>query len=539
MLTRYLAFAAVLFAGVAEGRAAEATKAPNAVLRVRSLADLIADVKFVAELEGGAEAVQQIDRGLDSSFGKERAGLDIKKPAGVYANLGGNNVESIVLLLPIADQKAFLAHMRKWFGDYQEKDGVYTLPRNWFTPHGFRFANQYVYLCWMNLDELGKARLLDPAKVLASERDATLSLTFHIDGIPRDMRKLALEELNRCVSATAANLPGETDLQRKLRTQVVTDMSRWMAHLNEDGDKLEFFAGVDRQRQEIYGEVNLSGKPNTRLAESIAQLGQAKSRFAALPEAGLMKLLLHWSLSDDLTEAIRPVVDESIRRAMQNAAVETIREHAVAVAKALEPTLKPGELDLGIHMFAPAKDGTEPTLLAGLKVREGEKIDAAVRALVKSLPERDRERFKFDVGQADGVAIHRADVGDYLEDSPLQIFGRKPMHFSIGKDVVLVALGPDGQRMLTQALKAQPVPGPQVHYELSALAFAPVLATGEAKAKFDKAAQEIFKDKDADKIRFTIGGGKALQARLTVKAPVIQFLSRTQGNAGQFWRWFR
>lgn len=519
-------------------QAADPPENLNALLRVRSLKALIDDAKYLAELEQGAQAVQRIDEDIDKTFGKDHAGFDVKKPAGIYASITEKNVESIVMLLPIADRKAFLAQFAKWFGNVQEHDGLYSTGGGWFTPRFFRFAGDYVHLTWNNSAEiLAKDRLLDPAKVLASDRDATLSLTFNIQGFALELRRNVLQNMNLFASETTEKLPGETEVQRKLRVQVVANISRWLAMLAEDGDRFEILIGVDRPSAELYFELHLSGKANSRLAESIAQMAQAKSRFAALSDSGAMKLLLHWPLADDLTHAIRPVVDEAVRRTMQNSDADTIRTQAISVAMALEPTLDPGDLDIGFHLASPGKDKL-CSLILGLKVREGEKIDAALRSLVKSLPERDRERFKFDVGRAAGVSIHRADVADFFDEKLLSLFGNQPIHFSISGDAALVALGPGGLNLLKEGLAAQPKLAPQIHYELAVLPLLPLVTDAELLKKLDPVARDTLKEPGSDRVRFTVSGGKTLQARLAVKAPVLKFLTNIKGEQGRFWRLF-
>src|SRR5207245_7649535 len=107
-------------------------------------------------------------------------------------------------------------------------------------------------------------------------------------------------------------------------------------------------------------------------ARDLAELGRLQSRFTAGPsnDPAAMRLMLHWSLPDALTEAVRPTVDEVIRKVMLNAAATTERQHAVRLVEALDPTLRAGDLNACFHLLGPGKD-QRYSLLMGMQVKGG------------------------------------------------------------------------------------------------------------------------------------------------------------------------
>ena len=77
---------------------------------------------------------------------------------------------------------------------------------------------------------------------------------------------------------------------------------------------------------------------------------------------------------------------------------------------------------------------------------------------------------------------------------------------------------------LKEALAQTPKASAPLRVELSLAPLAAAMAKDQKAAP--QAAKEAFaKDKDGDKIRFTVEGGKALRLRFEMKAQVIKFFS--------------
>src|SRR6516225_3043853 len=151
MRKRFLLLAAVL-ALPALSRpvvAADAKPAkPTVIVRVNSLDGLTADARFVVTAAGREEIADQIEGLLKAKTGPNGLeGIDTKRPLGLYGQLGPMGVDSqAVLLLPIADEKAFLDMLTRLDFAPEKADGAYkvTLPKV-PKPVYFRFANKYLY----------------------------------------------------------------------------------------------------------------------------------------------------------------------------------------------------------------------------------------------------------------------------------------------------------------------------------------------------------------------------------------------------------
>src|SRR5262245_57417550 len=84
---------------------------PAVVVTLKSLDELIADARYLFALVDKEEEGKQLEKFLKSKTGpKGLEGVDPKKPIGLYGTLGTKGLADShgVLLLPIADEKAFL-----------------------------------------------------------------------------------------------------------------------------------------------------------------------------------------------------------------------------------------------------------------------------------------------------------------------------------------------------------------------------------------------------------------------------------------------
>jgi hypothetical protein len=506
--------------------------APAALFRITSFSDLIADIKYAQSLEQRKQEGLDWEEELHKFTGKNHGGIHINRPAGLLA-LPKNGDLQPLLLIPIADQQLFLAFVERHLGKPQKDDnGVYSVP--FFRPLLFRFAHDYVHVS-TEPELVAQKNIRDPAKALASERAGTFIAVFNFERLPKQYKEMP----SRLLGINAARLAAanaEPDAQTKLRQQIAASVSRKLNEITNGGREVVLQFGIDRKAGELFAEMNLTPKPDTQLAKDLAALGQGKSRFAAgrgdVPSA--LRLLLHWGLPEDLTEAVRPTVDEAIRRVMANAAAETEREQAVGLVRAIDPTLRAGEIDAGFHLYGPGKDNRY-TLLAGLGVKQGGKIEQAVRSLIKSLPERDRDKFKFNAARAGSVPVHRADVQYDFGESLSKMFGNSPVYFTIHDDAVWLALGPEALGALKEALAAKPQAVVPLDYELTFARLAALVPGGPAAAK------QLFKKGGDDRARFAIEGGKTLRVRLNLQAPVVTFLTKTRDQPGRplwlYWWW--
>lgn len=513
---------------------------PALVVRVKPIDGLIADVKYLAEVVGKGEEANQFEQLLKSQIGEEGfKGIDTKKPLGFYGllkpdlkQIGG------VALVPVADEKAVLDLLDKFNVKAEKgKDGIYTVTgdKNKVDTY-FRFANNYLYVASPSKSALLEANLLDPAHVLGSQGAATVSASFQFSKIPEEVKKLVMGGLElRAADIKSDKGPKETEAVHELKTKLVDDIAKRVSTLIDDGGDLTLSFNIDREAKDLSFDVSLAGKSGSKLAERIAELGQAKSLFAgALGSDSALSLLLHWSLPEELRKAAEPVIDEAVKKAMENARDDAQRQQAEKFFKALEPTFKSGELDAGFSLRGPIKEGTY-TFVIGVKLKDGAPLNKAVQDLVKALPERDQERIKLGAESVGDVKVHKLDVAATYDERARRILGDSPVYLAIRDNALVITGGPEALSTIKEALSAEPRTAPPLQGQMAVARLAPLMAIADPQKNkgAPAAAKKVFGATSGDdKIQVVFSGGKELRLKFSVKALVLKFAAETQKDSG-------
>jgi hypothetical protein len=508
----------------------DSSPAPMLVVRVSSIDDAIADLKYLAGLAGQPGDVKKIDAQVKKVFPKGFPGIDTKRPLGLYGTLdpAGNARESMgTLLVPVNDEKAFLALLQ----DYELKaqkadDGTYTLERGEDKiPVYLRFAHKYAYINFQDRAALATDQLLPPARIFSGDSAETVAASFRIEKIPDVWRKVALPQVEGRLAAAEEQRPaGETETQHALRVQVLREAARKFTALLTEGSDLTLRLKVNRQTHELTAEASLSGKPDSELAKNLAALGGTPSLFGNLAGAdSAISGLIHFALPAEVRKALVPVIDDGIRATLLKEKDKAKRALAEKVLNSLAPTLKAGELDAAVDLRR-GSGNKHYRLVAGVKVQDGAAIDQALRELLKELPGEQRGRIKIDAETAGDVKIHRIDVQKDLDEHARKNFGDNPFYVAVRSDALFIAGGDNGLAALKEALVAKPATAPLLRFDVSLARLASVM--GKKKVDPQEAAHKIFSgdDKDNDKIHLTVEGGKTLKIRLDLKTPVIKFM---------------
>jgi hypothetical protein len=549
MRTRLLGWAALL--GLAllpaaarpdEGKEAKTDKAdkpdkPTVIVRLAPIDRLTADLGYLAELAGKEDVPKQITTLVKRLTGPDGLkGVDTKRALGLYATIGPVGLDSkAVALIPVADEQAFLATVKKLAGSdpKKEEDGSYSLelPDGRIPPLYFRFVKKYCYLTIQDKEAIDKEQLLEPAEVLAADKVGLLSVTVNIDRIPANLKQLALGQVDlRLAKLGDEMVEGETKAQAQFRKAVLNDVSARIKSVLREGGPVEVRLDLDRQAGDLTFSASLAGKAKTKLAEAIAELGKVRSLAASLAgEDSALSVYLDAALPAKVRAALAPVIDEGEKKALTEAKNRGRRELLAAVAPAIKPTLKGGELDGGLDLRGPGAGGIY-TAIAGIKVQDAATIDKTLRKLAGDLPPEQRDLIKLDFDKVGAVSIHRLKPAR-VEKETQEILGDNPIFLAIREDALFLAGGEKGLEALKEALGTAPKPGRIAQAELAAARVAPLLEK-ENKGAVEAAKKAFGNDKDSDRVRVTVEGGDALRLRLAVKTGLVKFLGLLDAQKG-------
>jgi hypothetical protein len=524
----------------------QAKEKPTFALRIRSLDELIAGARYLAAQAGRAELARQAEKMFkERTTLKGLEGVDTKKPIGVYGTIKNKLPDSqVVLMLPIADQKAFLAMLKNLDLEPQKsKDGLYTVEADGIPyPVLFRFANGYLYGT-LKLREkaavasLARDRLPLPASVLPSAKGELLALTFNFDKLSEQVRDLLLSATDTLLSsAKDEEVPNASASAKKLRETALDEIGLKLKSLLEGGEALTLHLDVDRKAHAIGLKVKLNGKPGSDLLKGLTSMTAAHSITRSFAGKGsALRGTVSLKFSEAVRKALAPVVDEEGKKRIDKEKDKDKRALVSALVKALEPTFKAGVLDVGFDLRGPGKGG-KYTLVAGAQVKNGEGIEKTIKKILAKLPEAVSDLVKVDADKAAGVNIHRVTLPkEGIDKNTRELFGTGPFYFAVRKDALLVGLGEGGLPALKEALAAKPGAGQPLRVEMSLARLPKVLPRLARKLKKDtkeisEAAQKAFKTRDSDKVRLSVQTGKSLEVRLSVKSQVAKFISLLIGK---------
>src|SRR5262245_37577297 len=258
MRTRCIAFVALLALTVAPAplrSADDQTKTPTVIVRVQSLDGLIADARYLATQAGFEEIARQAEGALKTYIGEKGIeGIDTKRPLGAYGFLTDRIHDSeAVALLPVTDEQAVLALLKRLdLNPEKDKDGIYSfqLPKP-NIPIYFRFANKYVYITARKKDAIEEKRLLAPAVVLPAGEIGTASATLNLEGVPEDIRKLILGQVEMRVGNLKERQEKETKAQHALREKTIDEIAGTLKSLLDDGGRISLRLSIDQQGNDL------------------------------------------------------------------------------------------------------------------------------------------------------------------------------------------------------------------------------------------------------------------------------------------------
>jgi hypothetical protein len=161
--------------------------------------------------------------------------------------------------------------------------------------------------------------------------------------------------------------------------------------------------------------------------------------------------------------------------------------------------------------------------LAALKLKEGDKVEEAVKDLVKKAPAEGQAKVHFDAETSGDVKIHKIDVQSDFDEKTRAMLGSHPLYVAFRPDAAFVSGGANGLHAIQDALKGEPKPAPAGLFEISMSHLAPLILaqSGKNPEEAKKQIQEVFKG-DNDKIRVTLEGGKLAKINFEMGAAVIK-----------------
>ena len=522
-----------------------AKKGPAVLVRVQSVNDLLKTADYVGTLLP-EDARNQLKQGTDFARAliddkTGLAGVNVKEPIGLYVTFGEefDGTPPVVVLIPIADREAFLNTLEQQgmlkIEAPKDKDGVYkTEPQQSPFPVYFRFANGYAYATVGDAANIDTKTLARPADVLGGRPEHLVSATVRIDRLPDGLKKMAIAGIeNALANGKDQPVPNETPAMKEFKEKFIDTIAANIKDVLDSGEEAALRLNVDPKGDEFALELELTGVKGKKLAKDIQSIRDNKSvvggALAATDPA------FSWNLSVSLPAGLKkswgPVADDAMAQGLKEANIPgEMLAKAEPLMNALKPTVKAGELDVGFAFVGPDKDD-KYTLVAGLKVAEGKKLDGVMKEAMKELPPEASGLLKLDEETLPGgVKLHRVLLADQFEKEPkaAKVFGKSDAYLAFRDDLLVVAIGAGAKEAVKKAVASKPADIGIVRLQVHMARLAALMGDDAQQLAAAKAAAEKVFGKGgskADLIKFSIDGGDSLKLKVSAHGKAIQFLA--------------
>jgi len=311
-------------------------------------------------------------------------------------------------------------------------------------------------------DVLESKVILDPKDVISDKEKGIVYLAIRPDRMTPETRKFLVAAFAEQTDHLKEMIP-EAELKDAfhLTQRLVT---RWLKLVFDEGREVALRLDADTKTGDVFADVTVEGLPRSSLAAAFAGRKPTTNAFASLVGDDYAHRVFVTAplFADEAKDAAVKLVEywEKLAARELAAAKPEAQGLVQAALKSLKATVESGDLDLAAAIRGPNKGGFY-TAVAAVQCKEGAQLEKAVRAAVKILPEREKGYFKFDAGKVGDLSVHEIDLSAEAADPAKKVFGDgQKAYFTFGKNAIFASYGPDGMKLLKEAIDAKPGPAP-------------------------------------------------------------------------------
>lgn len=433
---------------------------PTVVFSIRGIEPLLNDAEFIGG-EIGQDGVKETAEQLAGAFtgGKGLAGIDQKKPLGIYWNATAAGApEMPVAFLPVSDEDDLKGLFTDLAPDFKAANGQWSATVNGSKLFG-KVSNGYLFISPV---PTALTKLSDPAKITNAKYDIALDIS--IASIPEQLKSIFLSTLESSGrQALEAGKEPDSEAEKVTRDVMFNAMVGAINAIVTDGDRLTLGVDVDEKSRLAALDLGITGKANTDLAKAMTAYGKTQPLFASIgSDTAPFRMVISYpttGIADQLSEIIeasRSTIDEQIDND-EHLNDDKDREAAKGLIGRLlditKATVKSGSMHSGVVMEAGGKGKVR--IIGGTKVADGTEAGKLLDDVIKLSKENpDLAKVKVDVAKQGAARIHSV-TPDQSEDT-LKYFGEEPGHLAFRSDSLWGSIGGDNLVALKKALDAKP-----------------------------------------------------------------------------------
>jgi hypothetical protein len=449
-------------------RTGDKADGPALVGQAKSLHDLLEMTKVLVKNVAGDELYKGFEKeALPNLDPAKVPGIDPKRPFGVYGTIDADLAKCrVVVLVPVTGEKNFLDMLDQF--DLPTNKGKdpgtfeFVTPPDVPFPVVGRIHKDYAYIAFGGPDVLETKLLLDPKDVINDKEKGIAYLALRLDRIPAEVKKNVVGMIRQHTE----QLPDAIeDPDLKAAAVAARNLGyRWLKYLAEETKEVALRFDADTKTGDVSVEFVLEPSAKSPLAEAIAKRKPTQNAFAGIagPDAIHKEFVSGPLFADEANEAWTKLIEYGEKEVGKKpAGADT--NLILAVLKSLKATVATGEMDLAVALRGPNADGFY-NAVAAVQCQETAQLVKAVQEAVKGLGQA-AGYVKWDAGKVAGLSYHELDLTTEAEDTAKAVFGPtgKKGYFGVGKNAIYAAYGPDGLKLLKEAIEAKP--GPAAAYE--------------------------------------------------------------------------
>ena len=425
---------------------------PMALLTLSGYDALKEDINFIGSLAGQPQMAAQFEPFIMGFV----QGLNKSQPLGAVIQTDGMTFGGAICL-PIADFATFLTNLKAFGIESSDAgDGITQIAANGQVLFG-KQGNGWAYLSM--IPSMLENLPADPGKVfgeLSNEYD--LGIRANVQNVPEAYRQMAIQQIKAGMEAGMKPMPNESDEQFQTRKAMTNVQVEQLERVINEIDELTVGLAVDSKGQRSFFDFVYTAVQGTKLAEQLADLGNAKTNFAGFfqPSAAGMLMMASNMQESDIAQmeqmfgTFRAQVEKAIddeSNLPTDAAKTTAKSAANDFMDAMLATIKAGLMDGGAVLNLTPQS---LSLVAGGFIGDPAKIESGLQKLADlGKDDPDMPAINWNSESHAGVEFHTFSVPTPDDAEPRQMFGdtidmavgigKQSVYFSLGRDCVAAA----------------------------------------------------------------------------------------------------
>jgi len=452
-LGKTLATLLLLAAGMlfVDRAAADAPK-PALTIAFAGYDNLTSDVKALDEIDSHLGLATKLDAMLKAATkGKNLAGLDKSRPWGVTVALGDSDEPVSQGYLPVTDLKQLMEGIPLPGGEAPSANakGVYEIPSGGQTIYVKQKGQWAVF---SNNEESLNSAAADPTSLISDlAKKYLVAVRGNVQNIPAARRDQFLNAMRGLVTFSLAS-QGGTEEQQAMQRASVKQMFDQLDRLSKELDTLVIGLGMDTATKSLYLDIETRAVEGSGLAAQSAAMKDAKTNFAGFAIPGAAMTMLAAGATDDAQVAQAKQTLETLKTTASKQLDDNdqLNDKRRELAKqllgdlfgVLQKTIDLKKSDAGMAVVL----DNDPALVYGMMIADGDKLDAALKKLVKEVVADKPEvgqMIKLDAEEYEGIKFHVATIPVPPSGGAKEVFG----------DAVQVVIGVSDSRLYVGAGK--------------------------------------------------------------------------------------